>query len=196
MDGIVDDLRARLAAERTGGAWSVLGVSLGGMVALSWCARFPGDFARAVVVNTSAADLSGPHERLHWRAYGDLVRAARSRAALERERMILELTVNDVAARAPTAVEWAAFVADAPVRRRTLVAQLLAAGRARSPATLPVPLLVLASFGDRLVAPACSWRLAARYGAELAVHPTAGHDLTRDAPEWVTSRVVEWSVRE
>src|SRR4029450_12531869 len=60
--GIADDVRERFLVERGGDGWSVLGISLGGMVALDWCARHRGDFARCVTVNTSARP-SGALER-------------------------------------------------------------------------------------------------------------------------------------
>ena len=54
-----------------------------------------------------------------------------------------------------------------------------------------MPLTVLASNGDRLCSPIASRRLAARLGAPLHVHPTAGHDLPLDDPDWVIARMCE-----
>src|SRR4051812_21219811 len=57
--GIVADLRRRwLALDGHDGPAHLLAVSLGGMVAMQWCADHPDDFAGVVLVNTSAADLS------------------------------------------------------------------------------------------------------------------------------------------
>jgi alpha-beta hydrolase superfamily lysophospholipase len=58
-----------------------------------------------------------------------------------------------------------------------------------------LPVLVLNGAADRLVDPRCSRALAARWGAELHVHPHAGHDLPLDEPEWLVDRLVEWSTR-
>ena len=63
---IVEELRARFLAERprdNDAPWSIFAISLGGMVALEWAARYPQDFARVVVANTSAGDLSKVWER-------------------------------------------------------------------------------------------------------------------------------------
>jgi pimeloyl-ACP methyl ester carboxylesterase len=54
------------------------------------------------------------------------------------------------------------------------------------------PVLVLHSAGDRMVAPSCSKRIAAALRARLAVHPSAGHDLTLDDPAWCAAQIDAW----
>ncbi|MGZ5183361.1 MAG: alpha/beta fold hydrolase, partial [Ramlibacter sp.] len=72
--------------------------------------------------------------------------------------------------------------------------QLWAAARYRAPDRPPaVPLLLLASAGDRLVHPSCSARLADRWEVPLRLHPWAGHDLPLDDPAWVLDHVLSWS---
>lgn len=89
------------------------------------------------------------------------------------------------------ASEFAAFAAEAPVPVSTLIRQLTAASRSKSPATLSVPLHVLCSDGDRMVSADCSRAIAKKYGARLDVHPSGGHDLPLDDPEWVAQRLSE-----
>jgi pimeloyl-ACP methyl ester carboxylesterase len=55
-----------------------------------------------------------------------------------------------------------------------------------------VPVLVLASAGDRLVDPGCSRSLAKAWKLPIAVHPTAGHDLALDDGPWVAAEVKRW----
>jgi alpha-beta hydrolase superfamily lysophospholipase len=187
IDGIVDDLRARFLTARTEGPWSIFAMSLGGMIALRWVERHPEDFARAVVANTSASDLAGPLQRFRPAAVSTVLRALPS-GAVERQRLILQLTANTEAGQSHFA-HFASFTDDAPVKLAVLFRQLFAASRARSPAALQVPLKVLASEGDRLCDPVNSRRLAARLGAPLVVHPTAGHDVALDAPDWVVEQL-------
>jgi pimeloyl-ACP methyl ester carboxylesterase len=79
------------------------------------------------------------------------------------------------------------------VSRGNVLRQLVAAALYRAPdARPPVPILVLASRGDRLVDAACSVNLARRWNAPIALHPTAGHDLTFDEGPWVASQVQQW----
>jgi len=46
--------------------------------------------------------------------------------------------------------------------------------------------------GDRLVSPSCSRAIARAFSAELAVHPTSGHDITLDAGPWVVEQLLAW----
>jgi pimeloyl-ACP methyl ester carboxylesterase len=73
--------------------------------------------------------------------------------------------------------------------RASFVRQVFAASRWRAPATVVPPLLVLASANDRLCDPGCPQRIAEHYGATLAVHPDAGHDLSVDDPDWFIAQI-------
>jgi pimeloyl-ACP methyl ester carboxylesterase len=64
-----------------------------------------------------------------------------------------------------------------------------------SPTPKPPPALVLAGEADRLVHPACSRALAEALGAELQLHPRAGHDLPLDDAPWVLAAVAGWRSR-
>jgi pimeloyl-ACP methyl ester carboxylesterase len=179
------DLRARFP--RGEGAWGIFAPSLGGMIALAWAAAHPEDFARVAVCNTSARDLAGPLRRFSPAAVGTVLRGVWVSGAA-REAEILALVSNTERGRAH-AEAFAAYAEEAPIGVDVLARQLFAASRATAPASLSVPLLVLCSDGDRLCDPAASRTLAARLGAPLAVHPTAGHDLPLDDPDWVIERL-------
>jgi pimeloyl-ACP methyl ester carboxylesterase len=74
-----------------------------------------------------------------------------------------------------------------------VVRQLVAAVRYRADPDLPVPLLVLASQNDRMVDPSASRAIAYRVpGATLKEHPSAGHDLPLDDPQWVLEQIAAW----
>jgi pimeloyl-ACP methyl ester carboxylesterase len=186
---IVDDIRERFLAVRGDqGPWGIFAVSLGGMVALDWAARYPDDFTRCVVSNTSAADVSSPLDRFRPSAWPTIARAGAASAAT-RERRILDLTSNHLADRAGLADQHARYAVEQPIGWATFARQILAASRSRLPAAIPVPVTVLVSDGDRLVDPTCSRRIAERLGAPLRVHPDGGHDLPLDAPAWVIEQL-------
>jgi pimeloyl-ACP methyl ester carboxylesterase len=172
--------------------WAVLGISLGAMVALEWCAGHPRDFARAVLLNTSAGGVSPPPRRFHPRNLGPVLRIAWARDPRARERVVLRMTSAGAGERAALLDAWALFAAEAPMTGWNRARQLLAAAAFRAPRALPVPALFLASRGDRIVHHSCGDGLGRRYGAPVALHAAAGHDLTLDDPAWVAERIAVW----
>lgn len=188
--GMTEHLRARFLAQRSGGEpWGLLGVSLGGMVALDWLHRHPGDFDRGVLVNTSAADVGLPWERLRYERARDLYRCSVGTHE-ERERTILSMTTRlEGAALDALAGQWTRLAYERPVPPDVGARQVAAATRFRLPPRLSVPTLVMLGRGDRLVHPAISERIARRLRLPLAEHPDGGHDLPLDDPHWVAAQV-------
>lgn len=194
--GFVDLLRQRWSALGDGDQPAgIFAVSLGGMVALDWLARFPGDFAAGVIVNSSLADLSPPWQRMlphNW----PRVFVAPLLPVRRRERMLLGMTRHrgDLDRDAD---RYAAIAAATKPRRASAAGQLRAAMRMRCPTRIDVPALVLTARGDRLVSWRCSEAIADRLDLPLRVHDgtgaqAAGHDLPLDAPEWVCAQITEW----
>ncbi len=171
----------------------VFSISLGGMITIAWAARHPQEIAGVVLANSSVGGLSPFWRRMRPGALPHLVRAATSFSMEARERRILGVTSNRTDLHEHTLRDWVAIQRARPVSRQNTLSQLLAAARFRLPKQLPsVPALVLIGDGDRLVDPSCSRALAARFSASVSVHPTAGHDLTTDEPEWTAGEVARW----
>lgn len=191
--GIAADVRDRFLRTAPSGPRAIVAVSLGGMVALEWCARWPGDLERAVVINTSAGNLGRPWERLDWRNYPDIARAFFTSDPVARERIIIDLTMNTTHLdRASLAEGWATLGRERPMKKSAVARQLLAAARSVLPSRIDTPLLVLGARADRLVRVSCSERIARALGAPLALHATAGHDLPHDDPSWVAGEIARW----
>ncbi len=199
VEGMAAELRGQWL-ERVGeteGPWGVLGLSLGGMVAMAWAHAFPDDLQWVVLGNTSARQTGGPHERLHWRAWRTLLRALREPDVVKRESLVIGMVSRhtDDARRAELARTYARFHDEAPYDRRAFMVQLLAGSRYHAPPPLPQRVLVLSGAGDTFVSPRCSDRLAEHLEAELQRHPTAGHDLSLDAPGWLADSIESWMLR-
>jgi pimeloyl-ACP methyl ester carboxylesterase len=189
------DVRRRWLRLREGhpGPWAILGISLGGMVVLRWIGEFARDFERAVVINTSAADLSPPWRRMRLGVLPGIGRALRTADPVAREREVLRATTRIFAEHDALAQTWAGYHRDQPITRVNVLRQLAAAARFRSPARIGVPLMVLAAAHDPLARADCGRRIANKYGARFQLHPTAGHDLPLDDPGWVTERVADFA---
>lgn len=197
VDELAQDLRARFVDQvgTPDGRWGVLGLSLGGMVAIQWAATHPGDFGGVVVGNTSAANVARPHWRLKPRNWVPMVRLSAMRDVGRRERAVLDLitAVKPDHEKDEVARHYARLQGEAPFTRRTLLRQIRAGGSFHAPERLTQPLLVLVGARDTLVDPRCSEALAARLAAPMVRHPEAGHDLSLDAPGWVVDRVKDWA---
>lgn len=192
---IAEDVRRRWShlSQAHPGRWGILGVSLGGMVAMEWAARHPLDFQQAVLVNSTAADLATPWERMRPRVLGELARAGRIQDPVERERIGLRVTTAMPLPLDEIATTWASWAREAPMRRRNVVRQLLAASAWRAPEAIPCPGLVLSGARDALADPEISMRIAARLRATHQQHPHGGHDLSLDDPHWVARAVAHWT---
>ncbi len=197
IEAMVEDCRAGLKAGGHLPPYHLLALSLGGMVAASWAASHPHEIAALVLINTSMRPFSPFYERLRPACYAQLLCAAAASDNLpRREALILGLVSNNAARRDAALPAWVALARQNPVSRRNAMRQLLAAARFRASAVAPAaPALVLVSQNDRLVAATCSHALSRAWGAALAVHPAAGHDLPLDDAPWVVDEVVAWHLR-
>ncbi|HYD62781.1 MAG TPA: alpha/beta hydrolase [Noviherbaspirillum sp.] len=194
VQDMVEHYRAAVTAQGLQPPYHLLALSLGAMMAIEWAQRYPDELAGCVLMNTSLRPFSPFYRRLRWQNYPVLVRLATAgRDVQTRERIVLRLTSNRGGAHMQTLRAWIAYQRECPVSRANAMRQLLAAASYRAPGSSPrVPMLVLASAGDRLVDPSCSHRLAEAWGCSFAMHPDAGHDLALDDGEWVAAQVRDW----
>lgn len=198
VSAMVDAARATLSRHGVDGPVRLVALSLGGMVAMDWLYRYPEHVEAAALINSSAAPVSPFWHRLKPANYIDIVRHGLvGRDRLIRERMILEITTNQLsdADKDRIARQFVEIDAARPVSAANTVRQLWAAARFRAPRRLPAgcPILVISAAGDRLVDPRCSDALAERWGAQRAVHPDGGHDLSLDDPDWLARTLAGWA---
>ena len=184
--------RGELSARGMAPPYSLLGLSMGAMIAVDWAVTHPQEVRACVLINTSLGGFDPLYRRMRPRAYpavlslfaGDIVR---------QERTLLRLVSARGEAQPAILDAWAAYRRECPVTPRNALRQLIAAGLYRAPVPGPkMPVLVLASAKDGLVNPCCSRHIAGRWGTSLAIHPTAGHDLPLDDAPWVARQVREW----
>lgn len=172
----------------------LIAISLGAMVSLDWLRRWPSDpLAGLVTLNTSVGGLCRPWERMRIPALVRTLAALAQTDPFARELAILALTTSEHRDDRALAHAHVALHAARPIRRSNVVRQLLAAASLRVDSlTSPIPVLVLSGAGDRMVDPSCSARIAAALGAAQALHPSAGHDLSLDDPEWCAAQISSW----
>lgn len=187
-------VRAELRRQGLTPPYRVFAMSLGAMVTVAWADAHPEEIERAVLANTSLKPVSPFYQRLQPAAWPLLLRMALGNpTAREAEEGILKLTSNHTDQTRAVLDDWTAWRLSHPVSRANALRQLLAAMRFSAPQRAPkTRLLLLTGAQDRLVDTRCTEALAQAWQCEIAVHPTAGHDLPLDDSAWVAQRVSRW----
>ena len=168
----------------------VLGISMGGMVALDWAQRFPQELRGLVLINSSAGD-----QPFWWRlrpgAWPAMIFAllAINRA---REARVLKIVSNNTADYAQHLNQWLSIQQQRPVSRATILTMLHAAARFRPQAKCAVTGVVFASQYDRMVSAQASEAIAKQFNWPIHHHPHAGHDLPMDDPHWLADKITLW----
>jgi pimeloyl-ACP methyl ester carboxylesterase len=185
--------RAALASPTTNGCRTfVFGMSLGGMLTMEWAARHPDELAGIVVGASSARDLSRPWQRMRPGALPAVLGGRFRRDVAAREGGIVRVVTNRQDRWKETSSRWTEIARARPIGGAAARGQLVAAMRWRAPSRLTIPSFFVVGTTDRLVDASCSRALARRYAAPLVEHPTAGHDLSTDEPEWLADQIARW----
>lgn len=194
IGAMVDFCRKELARRELEPPHFLLAVSLGAMVATEWAYQSPEEISGCVLINTSFMQFSPFYRRLRPRNYLPLLGLAfLSSTPAEKERVIMALTSAKFSSSDGVMAAWIEARLQRPVKAVNALRQLLAALRYRARRVAPATaLLILCSEHDRLVNFECSMAIASNWKCALALHPSAGHDLPLDDPDWVIERVQRW----
>ncbi len=191
---LVDFCRGELARMGVEPPYHVLAMSMGAMVAAHWAQQTPQEIAAAVLINTSMRPFNPFYQRLRPAYWGTLLRLALLPVSDETlERQVLRMTTRPGSPHEDLLTDWVGVRQLRPVRTRNAVRQLLCAARFTAQRQPPaVPILLLGSCQDQLVSVQCTRALAQQWACSMALHPTSGHDLPLDAPDWVAQQVAHW----
>lgn len=185
------DLRSRSRFIAEGRKVILFGHSLGGMVAVEWARQFPADIEQLILMNTSSRGLGSPFDRLLLRNMADYVKLLTASDAYESERLTLSVIANNRERAAELLPSLAAYRLAHPVSHENALRQLTAGALAKFPEKLDVKTNIICSQNDRMVSVENSLRLAKKWGIVPRVHPTAGHDIPVDDPEWLAEQLLE-----
>ena len=147
-----------------------------------------------MLINTSMRPFSPFYRRLRPRNYPLMLKLALlGGTARQWEEAILKITTRHPPQPEQQLLDWITYRKECPVSRGNAVRQLWAAARYAAPLDGPATrTLILTSTQDGLVDPRCSRQLAASWNADIAEHPSAGHDLPLDDGPWVATQVRQW----
>lgn len=164
-------------------------ISMGGMVGARWAEMFPDEISHLVLVNSSFSSLSPFYRRLRIHNYPQVIKNFFFSTPRQMENFIMRTTSNFAEKWKPHFEEIVQFQQTHPISIANFVRQLKMAGKTDFRNKPEAKILVLAAAKDRLVHFTCSQDIANNWKLSLEVHPTAGHDLPLDAPEWVLQKV-------
>lgn len=185
------DLRSRSELLKKHGSVYLMTISLGSMIGVEWARTFPQEIAGLVTINTSDRGTSPFYERMKPKNYLRILGVmGHAPSNQDIERTILEMTTQDPKYKKELMQSFAKIP---PTTRSNFVRQLIAASRYEFPDHKPkTEILMLCSDGDQLVSSECTKRIAQMWTLKPHVHPTAGHDLPLEAPEWICQEVENW----
>lgn len=163
----------------------LVGISLGGMISLKWAELFPEEINSVTIINCSFKQFSPFYERLLSKNYLKIVSGLLIDSTADKEALILKITSNKSEAHLADLERFKLFAKDHPVSIANFVRQLMLASQIKFNQIPSVRLKIIVSKNDRLVSPECSEKIYAGLGGDLFIHPTAGHDLPLDEPEWL-----------
>ncbi len=167
----------------------LVAISLGGMIGVEWLRHYPEDFKQATFINTSFGGISPVYQRLMPSALGHLLRVPFLKGR-EKEGHILKLVSNHPEVFTSTLDLWESIQKERPVGLKNTLTQLFAGATFHVGEFIPrVFLTLIASTHDRMVNVECSRAIAKKWKVPLIEHPTGGHDLTVDDPEWVADKI-------
>lgn len=195
IEEIADEVAPVIFAKKNlvAGKVNLVGISMGGMVALCLAQRYPTKVASLVLINSSFKPYAKFYERLQPKAYTGFLRAWFNPVMRYSEREILRLSSNFKASDERLLDEWLDYRRNQPPSRRAAIKQILAASQFYFRGEKPVEkMLLIASKQDRIVSYKCSENAAKALKADYRCHLYAGHDLPLDAPQWLAEQIVEW----
>ena len=172
----------------------VFATSLAGMLATEWTINYKNDFDGLIMVNSSFKGICSTNERANKSVRGDMLRILLTNNIKKRERLIIKVNSNKSEMVDKLLDAWVLIQKKRKMSRMNIFRQTLAGMRYNLNGQKPeIPILVIGSKGDRMVSPSCIEKIHNHFGGDLIWHPTSGHGLPLDEPEWLSKTVSNWS---
>lgn len=185
INAIVNDLRHQFFNHSL--PLTIIGHSMGGMIAMQWAQSYPQEVSHCICINTSNGYLSKFYQRLNWKKLPHLAKVLVS-SGIKKQRLIYQITSNN-ALNNKVIEDWAYFQKTAPISFTNQIRQLIASAQFSLAIKPMVSTLFIASKQDQLVNYITSLQLAHFWQKPLKIHSTAGHDLPLDDPQWTIKHI-------
>lgn len=191
ISDLVRTLRSKSRFVQENKTFNICGISLGGMAAMKWSETYPKEIESITVINTSLSQYSSFDKRLLPENYELLIRTLFLTNTYEQEENVMKITSNKFDENRKYLEVFAEFSKNHEITKMNFLRQLILAKTIQIDTIPLVPFKIINCTHDRLVHYSCSVEIAAKLGGELITHPTAGHDLPLDEPEWLSEILVK-----
>lgn len=146
--------------------------------------------------SASLSQQSAFYKRLIVSNYLPLLSTIFEKDNYKQEKNILKLTSNKYKQNKKYLESFSRFALEHKIQKLNVVRQLILAKNIYLHSFPKKNLEVLCSLNDRLVDSSCSEKIALSLGGHLIIHPTAGHDLPLDEPEWLIEQLLKNHLKE
>jgi pimeloyl-ACP methyl ester carboxylesterase len=171
-----------------------VGWSMGGMIVSLWAKLYPKDINGMTLITTSFGSLTRlPLYRLRPLIIPSILTAIFSKG-MKREEMMYATICNNETNKQALLPEWLAIQAEHPITGVNILRQVVACVRFVGTSLIQQhPVLIIGAPNDKLVNNKCSTSIAKMWKkAKYIEHPTAGHDVFLDEPQWVSIEMKKW----
>lgn len=186
VEEVIKDIKSRSQFLRDKDSFHLVAISLGGMVALKWAELYPIELASVTIINSSLKQCSPFYRRLKPENYQKIISALFKASPIDREKALLEITSNRTKKIDQFLDSFSKFSSLHRIDIANFFRQLLLANSIRIKGQITIPIRIINSSADRLVDSTCSEKIKNLLSAPIFTHPTSGHDLPLDEPEWLT----------
>ncbi|MDA9793036.1 alpha/beta hydrolase [Bacteriovoracaceae bacterium] len=170
----------------------LVAISLGGMIGVEWMTKNPEDFNKAIIMNSSLKGYSPIFKRMLPINFPNYAKLLLTTSPKEKEEIIYSMIISDKKRHTYLIEHWTEIRKKRPVSFSNTVRQILAGAVYTPPKVAPkTPVVIAVGLGDSFVDPICSINIAKSWQLPLVTHPTGGHDITNDQPEWVIKLIDE-----
>lgn len=178
-------LRKQFLSLKKDETYTLVGISLGGMIATDWLNRFEDDFEKVIVINMSAKNLALPWQRFHFKMFLQIPFLLFSNER-KIEKSILNTTLNMKKPDNQLLEKALLILKHFKTSKINLFRQLIAASQFHFPLDIKSQkMIVIFSENDRLVSSISSKKIIQKLKCRYFIHQHAGHDLPLDDPEWL-----------
>ncbi|UAL44475.1 alpha/beta hydrolase [Shewanella inventionis] len=182
----------------------LVGLSMGGMLALTLAAQYPERIKQVVLINSSAANLSPWYQRfqvggLLAALVKVLTNAIQNRVSGSHpqkpyhwlEATVLRFTSQQSAIHPQVITAWSKLRQQCHTSFGNGLRQLYASARFKCPKLTGVRVVVVVSNQDKLAHPKCSEQLALFYRTQLHKLEDCGHDASLDKPQQLQQLLID-----